>query len=191
VQREVFEAQLGLAREVNKPVVVHLRDKRGQWGAYELALEVLRQWLDVAGAGETPAVCEGAGGHRDALVTPGDGPGTGGNGAPGVLHCFSGTMEAARAALEMGFYLGVDGPVTYPNAGALQAMVAELPLQRLLLETDCPYLAPQARRGRRNEPGYLPYIGQKVAELQGMEVAQVARVTGENAARLFGLDLNT
>jgi TatD DNase family protein len=95
-------------------------------------------------------------------------------------------MEAARAALELGFYLGVDGPVTYPNARALQAMVAALPLERLLLETDCPYLAPQARRGRRNEPGYLPYIGEKVAELQGVEVARVARVTRENAARLFG-----
>jgi TatD DNase family protein len=167
-QREAFEAQLALADEAGKPAVVHLRDKRGETGAYDLAAEMLSGWA--------------SGGRRKAL-------GEGGR-APGVLHCFSGTLAFGQAMVELGFYLGVDGPVTYPNAGALQASVAALPLERLLLETDCPYLAPQARRGKRNEPSLLPYIGQKVAALQGREASRVAEVTCENAARVFGLDVN-
>ena len=161
VQQAVFEAQLALAREAGKPVVVHIRDQRGQTGAYDDALAILRVWL--SGFPLDPS--------------------------PGVLHCFSGTAEIARTALDLGFYLGVDGPVTYPNASArpLQALVAELPLDRLVLETDCPYLAPQARRGKRNEPAYLSYIGSQVAELKGVDVLDVARVTTANAQRLFRL----
>jgi len=169
-QRAVFEAQLALADEVGKPVVVHLRDKQGEMGVYRLAAEVLSAWVSRAG-------------HRDA-------PPTVGEGAAGVLHCFSGTLEVALEMIGLGFYLGVDGPVTYPNARALQAMVAGLPLERLVLETDCPYLAPQARRGKRNEPAYLPFVGEKVAELQQVEVERVAEVTCRNAARLFGLEVD-
>jgi TatD DNase family protein len=169
-QRAAFEGQLALASEVGKPVVVHLRDKRGERGVYALAAQVLGEW----------AAAGGRSGHGDALTRAEAG-------APGVLHCFSGSLEIGLEMIEAGFYLGVDGPVTYPNARALQAIVAELPLERLVLETDCPYLAPQARRGRRNEPAYLPWIGEKVAELQGVGVARVARVTSANAARLFGL----
>lgn len=163
IQREVFEAQLALASEVGKPVVVHLRDKEEETAVYDLAVEILSEWV------------------------PGERAARSGLPAPGVLHCFSGTIEVAHMVLDLGFYLGVDGPVTYPNARALQAIVAELPLERLVLETDCPYLAPQARRGKRNEPAYLPFIGQKVAELHQTEVSQVAQITCENAARLFGL----
>lgn len=158
-QRAAFDAQLALAAEVRKPIVVHLRDKQNEWAVYDLALAALYAWVHAGAAGTR---------------------------APGVLHCFSGTLKIARAALELGFYLGVDGPITYPNARALREVVAELPLERLLLETDCPYLAPQARRGKRNEPAYLPYIGEKVAELHQTEVARVAQVTSENAAHLFG-----
>ena len=84
-----------------------------------------------------------------------------------------GSMANFMRALALGFYLGVDCPVTYPNADSLRALVAQVPLDRLLLETDCPYLAPQARRGRRNEPGYLPYNGEQVAELQGVGAASL------------------
>ena len=185
VQREVFEAQLALADEVGKPVAVHLRDQRGQMGVYALAVRVLSEWVSGrasrGGHGDAPTSVErkaSAAGHRDAPATVG---------GAGVLHCFSGTLEVARAMIGLGFYLGVDGPVTYPNARALQAVVAALPLERLVLETDCPYLAPQARRGKRNEPGYLPYIGEKVAELHGVETTRVAKVTRKNAVRLFDL----
>jgi TatD DNase family protein len=160
-QRAAFEALLALADEVGKPAVIHLRDKKDQQAAYEEALEVLSSWVGERAAGPS--------------------------GSPGVLHCFSGSAAYARAVLELGFYLGVDGPVTFPNAQALQGLVAELPLERVLLETDCPYLAPQARRGRRNEPAYLPYIGEKVAQLQQVDVSHVAAVTAANAEALFGL----
>ena len=159
-QRKAFEGQLALASEIGKPVIVHIRDDKGQVGAYDTALSILCAWLP-----QHPA--------RHSNV--------------GVLHCFSGDLGTARAALDLGFYLGIDGPVTYPNAKPLQSLVAELPLDRLMLETDCPYLAPQARRGRRNEPAFIPYIADKVAELQGTKVQAVALVTTANAQRLFGL----
>jgi TatD DNase family protein len=184
VQQAVLEAQLDLAAEACKPVIVHIRDQRGQTGAYDDTLAILRVWL----AGLPHEWCgrkEGAGATHLA-----DRSGGTRCIAPGVLHCFSGTAEIAQSALHLGFYLGVDGPVTYPNASArpLQAMVAELPLERLLLETDCPYLAPQAHRGKRNEPAYLPYIGYKVAELKGIDACELAEVTTLNAQRLFHLD---
>jgi TatD DNase family protein len=160
VQVSAFKEQLALAAELSKPVVVHIRDRTGERGAYDVALGLLRTWL------------------QDAPPSS--------RAAPGVLHCYSGNLEVARAAIELGFYLGVDGPVTYPNALALQSVVAQLPLKRLLLETDCPFLSPQVRRGRRNEPAYIPYIAEKVAELHNVTVAQVARVTSANAFRLFG-----
>lgn len=169
VQQSAFVAQLGLAADVSKPVIVHIRDKRDQTEAYIDALAILRTWVS-----DVPML------HSSSLAVPH---------SPGVLHCFSGTAEIAQSALDLGFYLGVDGPVTYPNASArpLQALVSELPLDHLVLETDCPYLAPQARRGKRNEPAYLPYIGAKVAELKGIDVLEVAQVTTANARRLFCL----
>jgi TatD DNase family protein len=169
VQQAVFEAQLALAAEASKPVVVHIRDKNGQFGAYDDALAILHSWvstLTVSRSSDLEA-------YR----------------LPGVLHCFSGTSKAAQDALGLGFYLGVDGPVTYPNANArpLQSLVAELPIERILLETDCPYLAPQVRRGERNEPSYLPYIGAKIADLRGIDALEVAQATTASARRLFGL----
>lgn len=159
VQRAAFESQLALAAEVGKPVVIHIRDRKGREEAYEQTLAILRSWR-VAHPSARP---------------------------PGVLHCFSGRLEFAQEAMSLGFYIGVDGPVTYPNAKSLQATVAALPLARLLLETDCPYLTPQPRRGRRNEPAYLPYIGHKVAALHACPPTEVARTTAANARLLFGL----
>ena len=196
VQHAVLEAQLDLAAQACKPVIVHIRDQRGQTGgqtgAYDDTLAILRAWL--AGLPRRMQPHE-AWGHEDVGLHPDGWRGQTSCVAPGVLHCFSGTAEVdtthpiAQSALDLGFYLGVDGPVTYPNASArpLQALVAELPLERLLLETDCPYLPPQAHRGQRNEPAYLPYIGAKIAELKGIDVCELARVTTLNAQRLFHL----
>ncbi|MDH7499875.1 MAG: TatD family nuclease-associated radical SAM protein, partial [candidate division NC10 bacterium] len=105
----------------------------------------------------------------------------------GVLHCFSGNWEMAEAARKMGFSISVAGPVTFPKSGRLREIVANLPPHRLLLETDCPYLAPQAFRGKRNEPAYLPLIAEAVAEIKKVTVADVARFTSANARALFGL----
>jgi TatD DNase family protein len=104
----------------------------------------------------------------------------------GVLHTFSGDLAMAERALELGFYLSVAGPVTYPDAGQLREVVHALPLDRLLVETDCPFLAPHPHRGKRNEPAYVRLVAERVAELRGVPLAEVAEATTANARRLFG-----
>jgi TatD DNase family protein len=105
----------------------------------------------------------------------------------GILHCFSGDLAVARRGLDLGLLISVAGPVTYPSARRLGEVVRALPLDRLVVETDCPYLPPQPWRGQRNEPAYLPVTVARVAELAGVPVATVAAATTENAARLLGL----
>jgi TatD DNase family protein len=105
----------------------------------------------------------------------------------GVLHCFSGDLAVARRGLDLGLLISIAGPVTYPSARRLGDVVRALPLDRLVVETDCPYLPPQPWRGQRNEPAYLPVTVARVAELLGLPVATVAAVTTDNAARLFAL----
>lgn len=105
----------------------------------------------------------------------------------GVLHFFSGDIKMAQEAIKLGFYLGTDGPVTFKKARDLQSVVAALPLERLLIETDAPFLAPHPRRGRRNEPAYVSYVAQKVADLQHITLEEVAKQTTVNARSLFGL----
>ncbi len=106
---------------------------------------------------------------------------------PGVLHSFSGDWAMAEAALDMGFYLGVTGPVTFPKADDLRAIVARAPLERLLIETDAPFLAPQPQRGRRNEPAYVALVAEKIAAVRGVDTAVIAHHTTANAMRLFNL----
>jgi TatD DNase family protein len=104
----------------------------------------------------------------------------------GVMHCFGGSVQEAQRAVEMGFYLGIGGVVTFKNA-TLAEVVKAMPLERLLLETDAPYLSPVPYRGNRNESSYIPLIAQRVAEIKGIGVEEVARQTTANAAELFGL----
>jgi TatD DNase family protein len=111
-----------------------------------------------------------------------------GNELRGVLHCFSGDPDFAREVLDLGFYVGIDGPVTYPGARTLSEVARLVPLERLLLETDSPYLAPQARRGKRNEPAYVRLVAERVAELRGLSPEEVGRVTSDNACALFNPD---
>lgn len=104
----------------------------------------------------------------------------------GVFHCFGGSVEQARRAIDLGFYLGIGGVLTFKNAH-LAETVAEVDLRHIVLETDSPYLAPHPFRGKPNESSYIPLIGQKLAEVKGEPVAQVAEVTTRNAETLFGL----
>ena len=175
-QRSAFGEQLALAATVGKPVVVHIRDSRQSTEAYDEALDFLRDWVADPGVTAPQPVLPPA---WQAPELPVKRPPT------GVLHCFSGSAEAMEAALALGFFLGVDGPITYPKATELRSVAARIPLDRLLLETDCPYLPPQPRRGQRNEPAYLTHIVRRVAELQGTSVERVASATTENALRLF------
>ncbi len=107
--------------------------------------------------------------------------------AGGVMHCFSGDAAFAEEVLALGFYISIPGVVTFPRAAAMQEAVRQVPLDRLLLETDGPFLAPVPRRGKRNEPQLLLYTAQKVAELKGISPDEMARATTANAERLFRL----
>lgn len=108
-------------------------------------------------------------------------------GRVGVLHSFSASCEIAERALELGFYLGFTGPITYRKADELRSIAQRTPLSRILIETDGPFLAPQQRRGKRNEPAYLRYINSKLAELHSLPAEGMARRTTANAERLFAL----
>jgi TatD DNase family protein len=105
----------------------------------------------------------------------------------GVMHCFSDTLATARRCLDFGFYISFGGPVTFKNAGELQAVATEIPSDRLLIETDSPYLSPHPMRGKRNEPARVQLVAEKLAELRSVPVEVIAAQTYDNASRLFGL----
>jgi TatD DNase family protein len=104
----------------------------------------------------------------------------------GVLHCFSGDAAMARRAVDMGLYISIAGPVTFHNARQLPQVVKEVPLTRLLVETDCPYLAPMPHRGKRNEPAYVCLVAQAIAAIKSVDVTEVDAVTSQNVRDLFG-----
>lgn len=105
----------------------------------------------------------------------------------GVFHCYSGSVEMAEILLKRGWYLGFDGPITYKNARKAIEVLKACPLDRILIETDSPYLSPVPQRGKRNDSGNLKYVVEKIAEVKGMEPETVAKLTAENGRRLFGL----
>jgi len=105
----------------------------------------------------------------------------------GVWHCFTGSIDEGKRALDMGLYLGVGGVSTFKNGG-VDVVLKEMPLERLLLETDAPYLAPAPHRGKRNEPSYIAIIAEKLSSIQGVSLDEVASVTTKNAFDLFGVD---
>jgi len=106
----------------------------------------------------------------------------------GVIHCFSGTWEDAELYLGLNFYLSIAGPVTYPSAKGLRETLQRIPLDNLLVETDCPFLPPQKFRGQRNEPSYVRYAAEEIAAVQGVPVEEVLKATSRNARSLFGFE---
>ncbi|MFZ5911091.1 MAG: TatD family hydrolase [Chloroflexota bacterium] len=164
LQQRVLREQLDLAAELSLPVVIHMREK-GDAEDGDCArdlLEILGDWV------------AGLRSRNEALAE-----------APGVLHSFSGSLETARRAIGLDFYIGITGPVTYKNAESKREVVKSLPLERLLVETDAPFLAPASQRGKRNEPAFVYEIADKIAQLHSRSLEEVAAVTSMNAARLF------
>ena len=145
-QKELFENQILLSKELDLPIIVHDREAHGD------TLEILKK-------------------HKPK----------------GVLHCFSGSPETAEEILKLGMYIGLGGALTFKNARKAVEVAEMLPLDRLLLETDCPYMAPVPFRGKRNYSGYIPYIAEKVAEIKGIDPQTVLDITSENAKNLFDL----
>lgn len=108
-----------------------------------------------------------------------------GKGIQGVMHCFSGSMEMAWELVKMGWYIGVDGPLTFKNAAKLPEIIKEIPLEYILAETDCPYMAPTPMRGKRNEPAYVKYVVEKIAEFRNESFEKIAMQTTRNAKNLY------
>lgn len=146
LQKELFEKQILLSKELDLPIIVHDREAHGD------TMEILKK-------------------HRPK----------------GVLHCFSGSPETAAEVLKLGMYIGLGGALTFKNARKAVEVAQMLPLDRLLLETDCPYMAPVPMRGKRNNSGYIPFIAEKVAEIKGIDPQSVLDVTMENTKRLFNI----
>jgi len=111
-----------------------------------------------------------------------------GNEISGVLHCFSGSIEMAEEASKLGYMISIAGPVTFPNARRLHQVVEHLPTESIVLETDCPWLTPQSKRGKRNEPAFIVETAHKVADLKGIQVDELAEITSRNARRLFRIE---
>lgn len=147
IQKEFFDAQMQLAREVKLPMIIHSRD----------AAQDTRDMMKNA--------------HAEDIG--------------GVIHCFSYSKEMAREFLNMGFYIGIGGVVTFKNAKTLKEVAAYAPLDRIVLETDCPYLAPEPNRGKRNSSLNLNYVAEAISQIKGIDKEELIAVTEENARRLY------
>lgn len=105
----------------------------------------------------------------------------------GIMHCYSGSVETAKECIDMNFYISLGGPVTFKNAKKPKEVAEAVPLDRLLIETDCPYLAPHPYRGKRNEPAFVKLVAEQIADLKGISLEEIANATTENAKKLFGI----
>jgi TatD DNase family protein len=151
----------------------------------ESQVELFGRLLDIAIGKGLPAIVHCRDAYADTIAIL---KAVAGKGVRGVVHCFSGDRKDADALLEMGYSISVGGPLTYPANELLRDIIRQIPLDRFLLETDCPYLSPQGHRGKRNEPANVAYVAFEVARLRGLPVEEVGAVTTANAKRLFNLD---
>ncbi|MFO7943808.1 MAG: TatD family hydrolase [Anaerolineales bacterium] len=162
VQNKVFSRQCALARECNLPVVLHVRNAaEGERSCIIDLLEELKKWPQDTEE-ETPA-----------------------KGGRGVVHSFSGNVEEARQVIALGYLVGITGPVTFEKAKTMQDVAAFSPSTSILIETDGPFLTPHPHRGKRNEPAYVKYIAEKIAQLRACSAREVGEVSTENADCLF------
>ena len=145
----------------------------------EAQVEVFRAQLRLAERLDLPVVVHDREADEDILAILREAD------VPGVVHSFSSTLEVAEELIELGFYLGFSGPVTFPRAPQRE-VVTQVQMERILVETDAPYLTPVPYRGRRNEPAYVRHVARAIAALRGLPEEEVARQTTENAGRLFG-----
>jgi TatD DNase family protein len=155
-QQRVFQAQLKLAAEVQKPVVVHSRE------ALDVLFPILMDWAKQLRSAGSPL-----------------------SNHPGVLHAFEGDLDRAQEAARAGFYIGLAGPVTFPNAQDKHRLSEALPLNNILIETDSPFLTPHPYRGQRNEPAYVTLVALSLAERQKKDIDAIAQATTVNASHLF------
>ena len=147
---------------------------------HDFQQQVLRAQLSLAQELDLPVIFHDRDAHGDSLSIVKAYPAL-----RGVFHCYSGSVEMAEELLALGWYLGFDGPVTYKNARKAVEVAAALPLDRIVLETDCPYMSPEPFRGKRNDPSRLCRMAEKLAQLRGLSVEQIENITTENGKRLY------
>lgn len=155
------------------------------WDTEHKALqrEMFERQLSLAIERDLPVIVHDREAHGDCLETVMNYPE-----ARGVFHCFSGSAEMAKELVRRGWYLGFDGPVTYKSNKKAAEVLAVTPLERILVETDSPYMAPEPCRGKRNDSTLLVYVLEKIAALKGVSADEMARITHENGCRLFGIE---
>ena len=149
----------------------------------EFQQQVFRRQLELALELDMPVIIHDREAHGDSLAIVKEYPGL-----RGVFHCFSGSPEMAAELLKRGWYLGFDGPITYKNAKRAPEVAAMTPLDRILVETDSPYMTPVPFRGKRNDSRYLPYVLEKLAEWKGVTTEEMTDITFANGKRLFGIE---
>ena len=144
--------------------------------------DVFRRQLALAVELDLPVIVHDREAHADSLAIVREFPAV-----RGVFHCFSGSVEMARELWKLGWYVGFDGPLTYKNARKTVEVAAEAPPERILIETDSPYLSPVPKRGERNDSRKLSYVAEKLAEIRGVTLQEIIDLTAENGRRLFGI----
>ena len=146
----------------------------------DLQLKAFRMQMELAEELNLPVIVHEREAHEDGMAVVREFPKV-----TGVFHCYSGSAEMARQLVDLGWYIGFTGVLTFKNARKAIETAASLPLDRIVLETDCPYMAPDPFRGKRNDPGYLFRMAEKLAEIKGMDVQEIKRITTENGKRLY------
>ena len=149
----------------------------------EFQQQVFRRQIELALKRDLPIIVHDREAHQDSLNVVLDYPEL-----RGVFHCFSGSPEMAEILIKRGWYLGIDGPITYKNARRAPEVAEVIPLDRIVVETDAPYLTPEPFRGKRNDSRYLPYVIEKMAQWKGVTPEELTAITWENGKRLFGLE---
>ena len=146
----------------------------------QLQLKAFRMQMELAEELNLPVIVHEREAHEDGMAVVREFPKV-----TGVFHCYSGSAEMARQLVDKGWYIGFTGVLTFKNARKAVETAASLPLDRIVLETDCPYMAPDPFRGKRNDPGYLFRMAEKLAEIRGMDVEEIKMITTENGKRLY------
>lgn len=160
-------------------------------GDLEWQRERFRQHIRASRICQKPLIIHTRAASEDTIrIMREEGAGTEQGGVAGVMHCFTESLEVAQAAIEMGFYISFSGILSFKSAKDLQAVARALPLERILIETDSPYLAPMPHRGKTNEPAFVKHVGEFLADLKGISIDEVQRATTQNFCDLFKVNLS-
>ena len=148
----------------------------------QIQQQAFRAQMALAAQLDMPVIVHERDAHEDGMAIVKEFPTV-----KGVFHCYSGSAEMAKELVRLGWYIGFTGVLTFKNARKAVETAAAIPLDRIVLETDCPYMTPEPHRGKRNHPGHLPYMAQKLAQIRGISLEEVTAATTENAFRLYRL----